>query len=73
MAYGPLRRRRRSAGANTRSKAIDGSCEFTNEMIGNLERAVNHPDMTDELAEILTTDAVEVEYRVETGMNVREQ
>jgi len=60
-------------GASTRSKAIDTSYKFTKEMVGNLERAVNHPDMTDELAEILSTGAVEVEYRIETGVNVRDQ
>ena len=44
-------------GENTRSGAVDGACEFTREMPGNLERAVKHPDMTEELAEILSTRA----------------
>lgn len=53
----------------TRSGGIDGACEFTTEMLDNLEEAVEHPDMTEELAEILSTQRVEVEYRVETGIN----
>lgn len=59
-------------GEATRSGAVDGACEFTQEMLGNLERAVEHPDMTPELAAILTTDAVDVEYEVSTGVNVRD-
>ena len=57
-------------GENTRSGAVDGACEFTREMLGNLERAVEHPDMTEELAEILSTRAVDVQYRVETGVSI---
>ena len=55
---------------NTRSGALDGACEFTREMFGNLERAVEHPDMTEELAEILSTRAVNVNHRVETGITI---
>ena len=57
-------------GENTRSGAVDGTCEFTREMLPALERAVEHPDMTEELAEMLSTSTVNVEYRVETGVNV---
>ena len=39
-------------------------------MLPALERAVEHPDMTEELAEILSTSAVNVEYRVETGVSI---
>lgn len=53
------------------SKAIDGACEFTNQMLPALRRAVEHPDMTEELAEVLSTRAVEVEYEVETDVTVR--
>jgi hypothetical protein len=59
-------------GENTRSGAVDSACEFTREMLPALERAVEHPDMTEELAEVLSTQAVEVEYVVSTGVNVRE-
>ena len=40
-------------------------------MLPALEEAVEHPDMTEELAEILTTPTVDVEYQVETGVSVR--
>jgi hypothetical protein len=39
-------------------------------MLPALAEAVEHEDMTEELAEILSTRAVEVEYRVETGVNI---
>lgn len=35
------------------------------------ERAVEHPDMTEDLAEVLSTPTVEVEYRVETDVKIR--
>ena len=59
-------------GESTRSGGIDASCEFTRQMLRNLERAADHPDMTEELAEILSTDQVELEYRVETGVNIHD-
>lgn len=40
-------------------------------MLLALEEAVEHPDMIEELAEILTTPTVDVEYQVETGVSVR--
>lgn len=55
----------------TRSGGIDGACEFTREMLENLEEAVEHPDMTEELAEVLSTSVVGVEHRVETDVVVR--
>ena len=39
-------------------------------MLPALQRAVDHPDMTEDLAAILTTSTVAVEHRVETGVNV---
>jgi hypothetical protein len=54
---------------NTRSGATDGACEFTRKMLPALERAVDHEDTTEELAEILTTRVAEVE--VETDVTVR--
>ena len=55
---------------NTRSGAVDGACEFTCEMLQNLERAVEHPDMTHELAQLLSTRAVTLDYRVETDLSI---
>lgn len=55
---------------NTRSGAVDGACEFTKEMLPSLQRAVEHPDMTKDLAEILSTSVIEVEYHVERDVSV---
>jgi hypothetical protein len=57
---------------STRSGAVDGACEFTTQMLPALGRAVEHPDMTEDLAEVLSTRMVEVEYRVERGVNVHD-
>lgn len=57
-------------GENTTSKAIDGACEFTEQMLPNLKRTMDHLDMTSELAEILSTPKVHLEYRVETGVQI---
>lgn len=56
---------------NTRSGAIDASAKFTREMLPALATAVEHPDMTEDLAAVLTTSVVDVEYRVETDVSVR--
>lgn len=55
---------------NTRSGAIDGACEFTCQMLPALAEAVDHPDMTEDLAAVLSTSVIEIEYRVETGVSV---
>ena len=60
-------------GEPTRSGAVDGAAEFTKEMLPALERAVEHPDITEELADILSTSAVEVTYQGETGVTVRDE
>ena len=39
-------------------------------MLRNLDRAFEHSDMTPELAEILSTPSVQLEYRVETDLDV---
>lgn len=57
-------------GENTRSGAIDGAAEFTEEMVPNLEAAANHPDMTEELADILSTRKVRVDYEVRSGIHI---
>lgn len=40
-------------------------------MLPALAKAVDHPDMAEELAEILSTPTVDVEHRVGTGVHVR--
>lgn len=57
---------------NTRVGAVETSCEFTQAMLLALDEAAEHPDMTEELAEILSTRVVEVEYEVSTGVNMRD-
>jgi hypothetical protein len=54
----------------TKSGGIDAACEFSNQMLRNLERAAEHEDMTEELAEVLSTQRVTVEHRIETGVNI---
>jgi hypothetical protein len=41
-------------------------------MLPALQEAVDHPDMTEELAEALSMGVVDVEYAVSTGVNVRD-
>lgn len=55
---------------NTRNGAIDGVYEFTQVMLPALERAVEHTDMTEELAETLSTRVDDVEYRIERDVNI---
>ena len=57
-------------GVGTKSAGIDAACEFSTQMLCNLERAVEHEDMTEELADVLSTANVTVEYRVETSLEI---
>ena len=57
-------------GISTKSGGIDAACDFSTQMLRNLEEAADHPDMTEELAELLSTQHVEVEYQIETGLNI---
>lgn len=45
--------------------AIDAPCEFTQEMLRNLEWAVKHEDVTKELAEVFSTPVVEMRARAD--------
>ena len=47
-------------GESAKSKGIDHACWFTEEMLRNLREAMDHPDMTPELAEVLSTTRVDV-------------
>jgi len=57
-------------GENTRVGAVEASCEFAQAMFPALAEAVEHPDMTEELAEVLSTHVVDVEYEVSTNVKV---
>jgi biotin operon repressor len=39
-------------------------------MLNNLEEATDHPDMTEELADVLSTQRVTVEYHIETSVSI---
>ena len=56
-------------GESTRSGAIDASAEFTRQMLPALAEAVEHPDMTEELTEVISTRTVNIEYCVETALS----
>ena len=57
-------------GVGTKSGGIDAACEFSTQMLRNLERAADHPDMTEDLAELLSTSNVTVKHRVVTGLEI---
>lgn len=61
-------------GENARSKAIEAACHFALDMLGDpsisgdagaLGRAVEHDDMTPDLAELLTTEYATVRVEIE--------
>ena len=57
-------------GVGTKSGDIDAACEFSTQMLRNLERAADHPDMTEDLAELLSTANVTVEHHTVTGVEI---
>lgn len=54
--------------------AIDmlGHPDFRQSEQGNLEKALNHPDMTAELAEVLTGRYVTLSYETQTELQIDE-
>ena len=67
-----LRQVMQQADENTKAGAFDFSTAFTLQMLRNLDQALDHPAMTEELADVLSTPSVELEYQIETGMKVNE-
>jgi hypothetical protein len=59
-----------SFGVGTKSVGIDAACQFSTQMLRNLERAVEHEDMTEELADVLPISNVTVEHRIITGVEI---
>ena len=49
--------------AGTKSGAFDFSTEYTLQMRKAIEKAGQHPDMTPELAEVLSTPHVDIEHQ----------
>ena len=66
-----MRRIMQRTGENTKAGAVDRAMESYLELLDALERAGDHPDMTEELAEALSTPHVEVVHRTEHEINVR--
>jgi hypothetical protein len=54
----------------TKSGGIDAACEFSTQMLHNLERAAEHEDMTEDLAEVFSTANVTVEHYTITGIKI---
>jgi len=51
----------------------DGKFAYREALVDDVaEQPVEHEDMTEELAEILSTRIVDVEYEVSTGVSVHE-
>lgn len=60
-----------ATGEGTKSGAIDFSTECTLAMLENLNETVNHPDMTEELAKVLSTATVDLTSRIEADLSVK--
>ena len=58
-----LRRVMQQTGEGTKSGAFDFATEYTLQMLDAIEEASQHPDITPELAEVLSTPHVEIEHR----------
>jgi hypothetical protein len=58
------------SGEGTKSGTFDFSTNFTLHMLQNPEQAVQHPNMTEELAEVLSTPTVDLSYQVQADLNV---
>ena len=58
-----LRRVMQQTGEGTKSGAFDFSTEFSLQMLDAIEEASQHPDMTPELAEVLSMPHVEIEHQ----------
>ena len=56
----------------TNTAAVIGACEYARKMRRNLELAVDHEDMTPELAALLSTTEIPVEVRRETSVGTSE-
>jgi hypothetical protein len=57
-------------GVGTKSGGIDAACEFSTQMLRNLERAAEHPDMTEDFAELLSISNVTLEHRTITSLEI---
>ena len=58
-----LRRVMQRTDEGTKSGAFDFATEYTLQMLDAIAEASDHPDMTPELAEVLSTPHVEIEHQ----------
>jgi len=65
-----LRRIMQATEEGTKSGAFDFSTEFTLRILDNLDQAIHHPDVTEELAEVFSTPTVDLTYRIEADFDV---
>lgn len=63
-----MRRVMQRTGENTKAGAVDRALEGYLHLLDALKRGADHPDMTTELAEVLSTPYAEVVYDLETGV-----
>jgi len=55
---------------NTKTAAVLAACEHARQDRRAKEKALAHPDMTEELAELLSTSELQLTYKVETAVTV---
>jgi hypothetical protein len=53
---------------NTKTAAVLTACEHARQDRRAKEKALEHPDMTPELAEVLTTSELQLKFEVETDL-----
>ncbi|CQH55134.1 uncharacterized protein HHUB_2187 [Halobacterium hubeiense] len=57
-------------GENTKTAAVIAACEHARQDRNAKQKALAHPDMTPELAEVLSTPAMGLRYEIETSLDV---
>jgi len=53
-------------GENTKTAAVVAACDHARQDRKAKQKALAHPDMTPELAEVLSTREIQLEYRIVT-------
>ncbi|WP_243838108.1 hypothetical protein [Halobacterium sp. R2-5] len=56
---------------NTKTAAVIAACEHARQDRKAKQKALAHPDMTPELAEILSTSVLQLSYETHTSLNTR--
>ncbi|MXR20026.1 hypothetical protein GRX66_05205 [Halobacterium sp. PCN9] len=55
---------------NTKTAAVLAACEHIRQDRRRKEKTLNHPDMTEDLAEALSTSELQLTHEVETAITV---